>query len=187
MHQTAEPELSFHYVCTWEEARKIAEEHERYWVSDCGCREGGPGCKRSRVDVCLFFDDTEMTGTGTNFHKVDRGFVVDLFKEVEDKRLVTRPFRYDKDRTRNQGICFCCDDCCWYLTHLDEEACDRGRFVERTEMDVCTHCGVCVDVCYFKAREMVEERLKVEGHRCYGCGLCRVVCPEDCVEMVERM
>jgi ferredoxin len=186
MHRTPEPEPSFHYVCTWDEARKIAEEHERFWVSNCGCREGGPGCKRSRLDVCLFFDDSEMTGTGGNFHEVDREFVMGLFREAEGKRLVTRPFHYAEDRTRNQGICFCCDDCCWYLTHLEEEACDRGRFVERTRMDACTHCGACVEVCYFRARVMDGELLKIARERCYGCGICRVACPEGCIEMVGR-
>ena len=62
-------ELHFHFVCTREEAREIIDQHNRFWVSNCGCREGRSGCKRSRMDLCLFFD-TQMGGTGSNFREV---------------------------------------------------------------------------------------------------------------------
>jgi Pyruvate/2-oxoacid:ferredoxin oxidoreductase delta subunit len=129
-----------------------------------------------------------MQGTGSDFHEVDREFVEGILAEAEEKHLVTRPFRYEKDRTRDQGICFCCDDCCWYLTHLDEEAgaCDKGRFIQQTDMDACTHCGDCVDVCYFKVRKMMDDELQVTHDKCAGCGLCFDVCPADCIEMVPR-
>jgi Pyruvate/2-oxoacid:ferredoxin oxidoreductase delta subunit len=183
MHKTVEP--SFHYIATRQEGREKIDAHERFWVSNCGCREGGPGCKRSRIDVCLFFDDQEMTGTGSDWKEVDREFVEGVLKEAEEKHLVTRPFRYDKDRTRDQGICFCCDDCCGYF-HGDTWPCDKGKFMEKTDMDDCTLCGDCEDVCYFNARKMVNGKLAVNQEVCHGCGLCTDVCPEDCIEMVER-
>ena len=191
MHKINESELSFFYISTREEARAIIDAQDKYWVSNCGCRENGPGCKRSRMDLCLFFDDQEMQGTGSDFQEVNREFVEGILKEAEEKHLVTRPFRYEKDRTRDQGICFCCDDCCWYLTHLDEEegACDKGRFIEKTDMEACTHCGECEDVCYFGTRKMIDGKLAINPEGCYGCagcGLCLDVCPADCIEMVSR-
>ncbi|TET23738.1 MAG: hypothetical protein E3J71_01385 [Candidatus Stahlbacteria bacterium] len=204
MHKTDEQEPSFHYISTREEARKIIEEHDKYWVSNCGCREGGPGCKRSRMDLCLFFDTVEMQGTGSDFKEVNREFVEGILKEAAEKHLVTRPFRYDKDRTRDQGICFCCDDCCGYFKS-DEWGCDPGKYIEETDMEACTQCGDCVEVCYFKARKMIDGKLVInqegcyflkdgstnyrnapKGYGCYGCGLCLDVCPEDCIEMVPR-
>jgi ferredoxin len=185
MHKTEQPEPSFHYIATRKEARVIIDAHDRYWVSNCGCREDGPGCKRSRIDVCLFFD-TQMGGTGSNFHEVSREFVEGILKEAEEKHLVTRPFRYEDDKTRDQGICFCCDDCCGYF-ESDEWGCDPSKYIEQTDMEACTHCGVCEEVCYFNARKMVSDKLQVTREKCPGCGLCLDVCPEDCIEMVERV
>lgn len=181
-----EQEPSFHYISTREEGRAIIDAHDRFWVSNYGCREEGPGCKRSRMDLCLFFDTAEMQGTGSGFKEVDREFVEGILNEAADKHLVTRPFRYEADRTRDQGICFCCDDCCYYFVGEDPSPCDKGKSIEKTDMDACTLCGDCVDVCYFGARRMVDGKLEVIRDNCAGCSLCTDVCPEDCIEMVER-
>lgn len=180
-------EPTLHYVCTRDEARKLAAQRDKFWVSNCGCREGGPGCKRSRIDVCLIFSEFDQ-GSGTGLHEVSKKFVEGIFKEAEDKHLVTRPFRNPEDKTVTDGICFCCDDCCGYFKDT-EEACDKGRFIEQTDMEACTLCGECVPVCYFKARKMVDGKLAINQEGCYGCagcGLCLDVCPEDCIEMVKR-
>ncbi|UCC13084.1 MAG: 4Fe-4S dicluster domain-containing protein, partial [candidate division WOR-3 bacterium] len=47
-------------------------------------------------------------------------------------------------------------------------------------------CGDCVDVCYFKAREMKDDRLVITRQNCYGCGLCANVCPESVIRMWKR-
>lgn len=200
MHKQADREPSFHYVCTHGEAKTKIEGHSDFWVSNCGCREGkrseegGEGCKRSRMDLCLFFDDKEMTGTGSGWKKVDRAFVEGILKEAREKRLVARPFHYDKDRINDQGICFCCDDCCAYFKG-DEWGFDPGAYIEETDMDACTDCGECERACYFGARRIVNERLQVSKEKekgcygcygCAGCGLCVDVCPEKCIKMVER-
>jgi ferredoxin len=179
-------EPHFHYVSTRREAEALIAAAEKFWVSNCGCREGGDGCGRSRMDVCLFFDP-EMGGTGSGFRAVDRDFVAGIMAEAEDKRLVYRPFRYDKDRTRTQGVCFCCDDCCYYLKSEEAmQGCDRGRFVAGPACETCSSCGACVDVCYFGAREMEEGALAYAGEKCFGCGLCADFCPERAVAMEER-
>ncbi|MBU7025472.1 MAG: 4Fe-4S binding protein [Theionarchaea archaeon] len=178
-------EVHFHFVCTRDEAREIIDQHDRFWVSNCGCREGGLGCNRSRMDVCLFFD-TQMGGTGSNFREVDREFVEGILAEAEDKHLITRPFRYEDEKTHIQGICFCCDDCCYYFTAESPEPYNKGTFIEKTSTDACTHCAACVEVCYFDARKMVDDKLEVTRDNCYGCSLCVDVCPADCIQMVKR-
>ena len=180
-------DLHFHYVATRGEAEALIDQFGRFWVSNCGCREEGRGCERSRTDVCLFFDPS-MGGTGSDFRMVSREFVDGIVQEARDKRLVVRPFRYEEDKTRTQGICFCCDDCCAYFNREESHAgdCDPGRYVERTDMEDCTHCAACEEVCYFGARKMAGDALQVDSGKCYGCALCLDVCPEDCIVMVER-
>jgi Pyruvate/2-oxoacid:ferredoxin oxidoreductase delta subunit len=177
-------DLHFHFVCTKDEAREIIATYERFWVSNCGCRENGSGCSRSRMDVCLFFDP-EMGGTGSGLKEVGKDFVEGILREAEETHLVARPFRYETDRARIQGICFCCDDCCYYFTEA-AEPCDKGTFIEETDIESCTGCGACVEVCYFGARKIEEGLLKILRGACYGCGLCAEVCSAGCIQMVKR-
>ncbi len=177
-------DVPMHYVSTREEFREILKQHDRVWVSNCGCREGKEGgCKRSRMDVCLTFEG-DIGSSGSGKKEVARADVEAILKEAEEKHLVTRPFRND-DRTDVDGSCFCCDDCCAYF--LDpKEKCDKGAMIETTNVEDCTDCGACADVCYFKARKMADGKLAVDREQCYGCGLCRDVCPTDCIEMFPR-
>jgi ferredoxin len=180
----ADDKLAMHYVCTREELQTMTDAQKRFWVSNCGCREGNKaGCRRSRADVCLMF--TEGDGSsGSNKREVTRAEVNAIMREAEEKHLVTRPFR-NEARTGTGGSCFCCDDCCGYFLG-DEYKCDKGAFIETTKQQDCTDCGACVDVCYFKARKMDGDRLAVDRDKCFGCGLCRDACPADCITMLAR-
>jgi ferredoxin len=132
----------------------------------------------------MFRDDIEGSG-GSGKREVSLAEVAEFLREAEEKHLVTRPFRDEGTRTRVDGICFCCDDCCGYFLGEDEP-CDKGDLIEKTDMGSCTHCGACADVCYFGARQMRDGELAVDREKCYGCGLCVDVCPVECVEMVRR-
>lgn len=63
-----------------------------------------------------------MGGTGSNFNKVNKEFVEGILQKAETTHLVTRPFRYEDNKTRIQGMCFCCDDCCYYFTESQKRA-----------------------------------------------------------------
>lgn len=177
-----EPPL--HYVCTRQQAQKIVAGQDRFWVSDCGCRVSRGKCERSRIDVCLeFLPQTAAEGSGRK--EVTRDAVEAIIREAEDKHLVTRPFRDQATKTKTEGICFCCDDCCGYFLDPDE-ICDKGSMIEGADVSSCTHCGTCAGVCYFGARRMVDDRLDLDQAGCYGCGLCADVCPVTCIQMVRR-
>ena len=177
-------DLSLHFVCTHEEARKIAFVHNRFWVSNCGCREGRGRCSRSRMDLCLMFRD-ETACSGSGMKEITLTDVLGIFDEAADKKLVARPFRDEPDRTIVDGICFCCDDCCGYFLDRTEK-CDKGTQIESTDMINCSFCGDCVPACYFGARKMVDDELVVARDECYGCGMCVQSCPEDAISMVMR-
>lgn len=179
-------ELPLHFVCTYEEAKRLIEENNTFWLSNCGCREERSGCKRSRIDVCLGFkQDTTSTTAGLRQISIDDALAT--LEEARGKKLIARPYR-NEDRSEVDGICFCCDCCCGYFVSAkkDEYVCDKGTCIEETGIESCSHCGDCVDVCYFKARNMIDDRLVVTRQNCYGCGLCVGVCPERVVRMVQR-
>ena len=179
----SEDQIPIHYVCTHERARELIEARKQFWVSNCGCRERRGKCERSRTDVCLMFVPGEFA-SGTGKKEVTFADVMEIIREVEDTRLVARPF-WNETRTETEGICFCCDDCCGYFLN-PEEKCDKGELIAHTDFDVCTHCGACVDVCYFNARKLVASEMTQDKELCYGCGLCAAVCPLECIEMVKR-
>jgi Pyruvate/2-oxoacid:ferredoxin oxidoreductase delta subunit len=179
--------LAFHYVCTWEDANRLVESHDRFWVENCGCREKNErGCTRSRMDLCLMFrSDVEASG-GSGKKEISRADVDKILREAKEKHLVTRPFRNANKMTETDGICFCCDDCCEYFINPSVPKCDKGAFIEKTDRDKCTDCGSCADICYFGARKMRDDKLVLYQGNCYGCGLCMEVCPDDCIKMVTR-
>jgi NAD-dependent dihydropyrimidine dehydrogenase PreA subunit len=173
-----------HYVCTRPEAWDLAREHDRFWVCRCGCRAGRGGCARSGVEVCLQFAAVTAANP-LGLREISLDEVGDILREVEEKRLVPRPFRDYETRTRTEGICFCCDDCCGYFLN-PEETCDRGAFVESTDLSGCNDCLACVEVCHFGARAADGGTLRLRRDECYGCGLCADVCPTGCVSLVPR-
>lgn len=179
-------ESHVHHVCTHEEARAILDglEQERFWVSNCGCRERRGTCDYSRHDVCLGLEPTADSG-GAGKREVGREGVETILREAAAKRLVARPFHAQSDG-RLAGFCFCCPDCCWYFQHPGEEPCGKGALVERTDLTACSGCGDCVEACYFRARSIAGGELAVDREACFGCGLCQDVCPAECIEMVSR-
>ncbi|MFH1335333.1 MAG: hypothetical protein ABII96_02355, partial [Candidatus Zixiibacteriota bacterium] len=67
------PDLAFHYVCTWDEAKKLTGQHHRFWVENCGCREKKEGgCSRSRMDLCLMFRSDVQASSGSNKKEITR-------------------------------------------------------------------------------------------------------------------
>ncbi|MDI7275377.1 MAG: 4Fe-4S binding protein [Anaerolineae bacterium] len=177
-------EANMHYVCTRQEAREILARQDRFWLANCRCREER-GCSRSRLELCLSFTPG-VTSTPGGEREVSRQEVEAILREAEEKHLVMRPFRDEKTRTSTVGFCVCCDDCCGYFLHPDQYQCDKGAFVQQTDLSACTDCGDCAGVCYFGARHMVDGALALEADACYGCGLCLDVCPADCISLVRR-
>ena len=177
-------ESPLHYVCTHGEARSLAGSHTDYWLSNCGCREEAGGCRRSRTDVCLYFE-ADFPPTGGNWRKIEPEELDALFREAALTRLVSRPFRSEGANSRVIGICFCCDCCCSYFREATE-ACEKGRMVESSDLSGCTLCGDCVGACYFGARSLVGTSLEIDQEKCHGCGLCVDACEEGCIRMVER-
>lgn len=179
-------EVFVHHVCTHEEARAILDRlpQERFWVSNCGCRQDHGTCAYSRHDVCLGLEPGADSG-GAGKREVGRDGLAELLREVAARRLVARPFHAQSDG-HLAGFCFCCPDCCWYFQHPEQEACGKGALIERTDPALCTACGDCVEACYFKARTLEGSELAIDREACYGCGLCVDACPAGCIEMVAR-
>jgi uncharacterized pyridoxamine 5'-phosphate oxidase family protein/Pyruvate/2-oxoacid:ferredoxin oxidoreductase delta subunit len=56
----------------------------------------------------------------------------------------------------------------------------------RINAEECTACGVCFEVCTFKAI-MTGDPYVVDGSRCDECGSCFQVCPQDVIELSKTI
>lgn len=179
-------EFLMHYVSTLSEAKKLIENNDLFLISNCGCREGkGNICNRSKIDVCLQFKNFPSSGSGS-LREISKEEALDLVDLAKKNKLVARPFKDLENKVDTVGICFCCDDCCGYFLNPEEEKCEKGKYIESTNREDCTDCGLCVGICYFKARKMVKDKLVLFPENCYGCGLCQEVCPTNCIDMVLK-
>ncbi len=47
---------------------------------------------------------------------------------------------------------------------------------------ICTHCGLCAELCEFNALAVLPKQVMVFEELCHGCGLCLIACPEKAIE-----
>jgi len=171
-----------HEVWTHEETRTAVLKQEKFWTADCICRVGkGKTCKRG-LHVCLGLEP-DFVPADRNVTPVGREEVEKLLKFADEKRLVTRPF-LGKDGSI-VASCFCCPCCCALIATEGRNA--HGPLVQSTDDAACDSCGLCVPACYFDARAIESDKLKVHDEKCMGCGLCVDACPLDAIKMVDRV
>ncbi len=50
----------------------------------------------------------------------------------------------------------------------------------------CTACGLCAQICQFKAIAALAEKILIFQELCHGCGGCMAVCPEHAISEKSR-
>ena len=74
---------NIHYICTKEEAKKLIESIENFWLGNCRCRKARGSCRRSPVEVCGGFSRKFINGPeAASFKEINR-------EEME--RIVNHP------------------------------------------------------------------------------------------------
>lgn len=58
--------------------------------------------------------------------------------------------------------------------------------VPRVNLERCTYCGLCAEVCAFNAIMVGKETVLVFEQLCHGCGGCAYFCPEKAIEEIDR-
>jgi len=58
--------------------------------------------------------------------------------------------------------------------------------VPQVDMDKCTLCGRCQDICQFQAIVVVGKSVLTFPELCHSCGGCVEVCPEDAITEIDR-
>jgi len=67
-----------------------------------------------------------------------------------------------------------------------EERISVGIPVPQVDMSLCTHCGMCAEICEYHAIVVIKDKVLTFPELCHGCGGCSYICPADAVAEVDR-
>ncbi len=65
---------------------------------------------------------------------------------------------------------------------MDDRVFKSAKIVIK-DQNICTSCGVCLEVCRFNA---VTLQFKINSIRCDGCGVCVAMCPTKALSLEEQ-
>jgi MinD superfamily P-loop ATPase len=55
------------------------------------------------------------------------------------------------------------------------------------DLEKCDHCGICAEVCSFKAIAVWGKQAMVFSQLCHGCGACSYLCPQRAIREEPRV
>jgi MinD superfamily P-loop ATPase len=61
-----------------------------------------------------------------------------------------------------------------------------GLPVPQVDMEKCTYCGKCAEVCQFSAIAVIKKNVLTFPELCHGCGACSLLCPAGAIKEVDR-
>ena len=61
---------------------------------------------------------------------------------------------------------------------------DVGILIPEVDLEKCTYCGRCAEVCVWHAIAVVGQKVLVFPELCHGCGSCTLNCPEEAIHEV---
>jgi len=71
-----------------------------------------------------------------------------------------------------------------FLKPVIEERREVGQMIPEVNLDKCTYCGRCAEVCQYHAIAVVGDKVLVFPELCHGCGSCTLNCPAEAIREV---
>jgi MinD superfamily P-loop ATPase len=59
-----------------------------------------------------------------------------------------------------------------------------GQMIPEVDLETCTYCGRCAEVCQYHAIAVVGKKVLVFSELCHGCGSCTLNCPAGAIREV---
>lgn len=156
---------------------------------DCYCRKKMENCIEP-MDGCLSLDEEAIEIMEIeNAKQISVDEALESMRRTHDAGFVHMAYIFEgKDKVG--VICSCCSCCCHSLSASVrfgyEDHVFSSDFIATQDSEKCADCGICVNRCQFKAREMVDDELVYSQEKCFGCGVCLDTCPEGAIELVKR-
>jgi len=61
-----------------------------------------------------------------------------------------------------------------------------GLPVPQVDLEKCTYCGKCAEVCQFSAIAVIKKNVLTFPELCHGCGACSLLCPVNAITETDR-
>ena len=71
-----------------------------------------------------------------------------------------------------------------FLRPTIQERREVGQMIPEVDLEKCTYCGRCAEVCQYHAIAVVGEQVLVFPELCHGCGSCTLNCPTEAIHEV---
>jgi electron transport complex protein RnfB len=163
-----------------------------YMVTNCICRqlkdlEGEPCKVTSRREVCMGFGYAAKMYIEQGWgREISKDEAIEILRQNQEDGLVLQP-----DNSQELGfICSCCSCCCEslsrYIKFPNPGNMSITNHYAEIDPELCTGCGICVDICPMEAIKLKDDISKVKKKRCIGCGNCVVKCPVEAISLKKR-
>ncbi|MFX1481788.1 MAG: ATP-binding protein [Promethearchaeota archaeon] len=163
-----------------------------FMVTSCICRQrrslDGFPCKvTKREETCISFGVFAQMYIDQGWgREISREELLEIIEMNEREGLVLQP----SNSQRPEFVCSCCGCCCGLLR--GKGAMPRPidffstNYHSMVDLDLCTSCGTCVDLCQMRALGFQDDVLTINMDRCIGCGVCSANCPEQAMSLHRR-
>ncbi|MBW1701081.1 MAG: 4Fe-4S binding protein [Deltaproteobacteria bacterium] len=187
---TIEPD--FQSVYPHHSMESVIEKAKDFAVCHCSCRmiarlRGRP-CEHP-TEVCIKFDEVAQYVIDRKLGRaISREEAREIIKQSEEEGLVHFVDNAVGDIKHN---CNCCGCACWNVGALKRRKIPRDAimatyFIRETDLDECTGCGECSEICPVDAVRMEDDIPVVDMDWCIGCGVCVSRCPTEAAKIRLR-
>ncbi len=167
-----------------EEAIKLVSQVAIIYLRDCPCRAQMKICSKDKWEVCLLFEHAPEEEC-LEARPITTEEAIQVIKMTAERGDIHQLF-YFQDGERPYELCNCCTCCCYPLREEKEKGNHyrdqlHSSYIAMTDPDLCNVCGQCIASCFFEARQLEVEEVRLIEDLCFGCGRCVADCPEDAI------
>ncbi|UCD57794.1 MAG: 4Fe-4S binding protein [Candidatus Hydrogenedentota bacterium] len=178
-------------IASYEDVCEILRSTDTIVLTECACRKQrhviDQACDKP-LEACFMFGAMGQYYLDHDMgRKIDSDEAIRIVTEAQKAGLVTQP-----GTSQNPGgMCNCCGDCCGFLRSLNKhpkpaEMVFSNHYAE-VDVDTCTGCEACVEICQMDAVKMINEcEAEINLDRCIGCGLCVTACPTEALQLTPK-
>jgi len=178
-----------------EEVSGIIDKFDDVTLAHCYCRHAKDLLDRSckvtdeRLN-CILLGKSARFAAEYKFGKaVTREEAKKALTKAADEGLVHKAFHIHLSKDLDEeAICNCCKCCCGpfqsYHSGMSRYHC-YSNYLAEVDIDTCTACEECVELCPVDAIEMVDMAASVKKDVCIGCGVCAHQCAEESIQLLR--
>ncbi len=178
-----------------EEVSGIIDKFDDITLAHCYCRHAkdllDKSCKVTDERLnCILLGKSARFAADYKFGKaVTREEAKQELAKAADEGLVHKAFHIHlSTELDEEAICNCCKCCCGpfqsYHKGISPYHC-YSSYLAEVNIDTCTACEECVELCPVDAIEIVDMAAFVKNDGCIGCGVCAHQCAEESIQLLR--